>query len=119
MMLLNYKYYMKNYHDYQSLINTCLRCAAICNHCASSCTQEKDVQMMARCIQLDMECAATCYAAAQLMSLGSEHAIDICRTCATICESCGTECSKHHNEHCRECSRVCKECADECRKMAA
>ncbi|MEO6327812.1 MAG: four-helix bundle copper-binding protein [Ginsengibacter sp.] len=39
-------------------------CAAICNHCASSCTQEQDVKMMAGCIQLDMECAAICYATA-------------------------------------------------------
>ena len=40
--------------------------------------------MMAKCIQLDMECAAICYAAAQLMSLGSEKAKDICRICADI-----------------------------------
>jgi hypothetical protein len=110
---------MKNYHDYQSCIDACLRCAAICNHCASSCTQEKDVRMMARCIRFDMECSAACYAAAQLMSLGSEQAKEFCHICATICEKCGAECSKHNNEHCQECAGACKECAGECRKMAA
>src|SRR3954466_12461194 len=86
---------MKNYLHYKVCIEACLNCAAICNHCASSCTQEQDVKMMARCIQLDMECAALCYAAAQLMSLGSSKAMDICRICADLCEACGTECGKH------------------------
>src|SRR6476646_2307494 len=79
---------MKGYHEYRSCIEACLRCAAVCNHCASSCTQERDVAMMARCIQLDMECAAICSAAAQLMSLGSVHAPEICGLCASACEAC-------------------------------
>lgn len=75
--------------------------------------------MMARCIQLDMECAAICYAAAQLMSLGSNKAKDICHICADICEACGEECGKHETEHCQECAKECKQCAEECRKMVA
>jgi hypothetical protein len=76
--------------------------------------------MMAKCIQLDMECAAVCYAAAQLMSLGSGYAKDICQQCAEICNACGNECGKHsHMEHCRECMEACKACAEECHKMAA
>lgn len=75
--------------------------------------------MMARCIQLDMECAVVCYASAQLMSLGSEQAKEFCRICAAICEACSAECGKHQNEHCRECAEACKRCAEECRKMAA
>ncbi len=110
---------MKNYHDYQACIEACLKCAALCNHCASACTQEEDVKMMASCIQLDMECAAACYAAAQLMSLGSSKAQDICRLCAALCEACSNECGKHETAHCRECAEACKECAEECHKMAA
>ncbi len=110
---------MSGYHTYKTCIEACLRCAAICNHCASSCTQEKDVQMMSTCIQLDMECAAVCYAAAQLMSLGSENAKAFCQLCSEICERCGAECGKHQTEHCQECSRACRHCAEECRKMAA
>ena len=74
---------------------------------------------MAKCIQLDMECAAICYAAAQLMSVGSEKAKEICSICADIFEACGNECGKHQSEHCQECSKACKQCAEECRKMAA
>jgi hypothetical protein len=75
--------------------------------------------MMAKCIQLDMECAAICYAAAQLMSVGSSKAKDVCTICAGICEACGAECANHKNEHCQECAKACKQCAEECRKMAA
>jgi GH15 family glucan-1,4-alpha-glucosidase len=53
--------FMADYHYYQACIDACLHCASICNHCAASCTQEKDVKMIARCIQLDMKCAAICH----------------------------------------------------------
>lgn len=110
---------MNGYHDYKACIDACLKCAAVCNHCAASCTQEKDVNKMARCIQLDMECAAICYASAQLMSLGSERAKDVCAICAEICDACAKECAKHKNmEHCGECAEACRTCAEECRNMA-
>jgi len=111
---------MTGYHTYKTCIDACLQCAAICNHCASSCTQEEDIKMMAGCIQLDMECAAICYASAQLMSLSSSRAKEVCRICADICEACGKECGKHtHSKHCQECAEACHRCAEECRKMAA
>jgi len=75
--------------------------------------------MMARCIRLDMECVAICFAAALLMCLGSEKAKALCSICADICNLCANECGKHQNEHCNECSVACKQCAEECRKMAA
>ncbi len=64
---------MTGYHQNKSCVDACLQCAAICNHCASNCLQEENVQMMARCIQLDMECAAVCYAAAQVISIGGAN----------------------------------------------
>ena len=110
---------MERFHNYQSCIEACLRCAAICNYCASACTQEEDVKMMARCIQLDMECAAICYATGQLLSLGSDKAMELCRICADMCEACATECEHHqHAEHCQVCARTCQQCAIECREMA-
>lgn len=75
--------------------------------------------MMSRCIQLGMECASICYASAELMSLGSSKAKDLCRICADICEACGEECGKHQAEHCRQCASKCLACAKACRSMAA
>lgn len=107
------------YHEWKACIDACLACAAVCNHCASSCTQEEDVKMMARCIELDMQCSSICFATAQLMSLGSKEAKQACSICADICEACGQECKQHQNEHCQECAQLCMACANECRKMAA
>src|SRR5687767_11513192 len=59
----------KTIQQYQSCIDACLRCASVCDNCASSCLHEEHVHMMARCIQLDMECATVCYTAAKLMSI--------------------------------------------------
>jgi len=108
---------MNGYHEYKACIEACLKCAAICNHCAASCTQEPEIKMMAQCIALDMQCATICYAAAQLMSMGSEQAQAICRICVDICEQCAAECSKHDTEHCKECAAACKACAEACHHM--
>lgn len=72
---------------------------------------------MALCIQMDMECAALCYAAAQLMSMGSAKSMEICKLCAQACNDCATECSKHDNEHCKACAEACNACATACENM--
>lgn len=74
--------------------------------------------MMARCIALDIDCAEICRMAAAFMSRGSEHAMELCRLCADVCQACGDECAKHKHEHCQECARACYACAEECRSMA-
>lgn len=105
--------------EYQSCIAACNTCADTCDHCATACLEEADVKKMARCISLDIDCAAICRLAAGAMSRGSEMAKQICRLCAEICEACGKECRKHDNPHCKECAEACLRCAEECRKMAA
>lgn len=104
---------------YQSCIEACTRCAAACDHCAASCLNEEDVTMMARCIQLDIECSSICKTAALFMHLQSNHANAICQVCADVCTACAEECEKHDNEHCRKCASVCRECAEECMSMTA
>jgi hypothetical protein len=75
--------------------------------------------MMARCIQLDIECATLCYTAAQMMSLGSDLSRKLCLLCAEMCETCAKECVKHEADHCQRCAIQCNACAEECRKMAS
>ena len=67
-----------NYHNYKSCVNASLNCLAISSHCSSMDLLEKDVAMMSRYIQLNIERSAVCDAAAKLMSVGSELAKDIC-----------------------------------------
>lgn len=95
-----------------------MACALECENCATECLKESDVKMLARCIQLDRECASVCRSAVALMSIGGENAALLCSACAEICEACAAECEKHDMEHCEHCAEECRACADECRRMA-
>ena len=103
---------------YQACIEACNACATACDHCASACLHEQDVKAMARCIALDVDCAAVCRLAAGYMARGSECAKDLCRLCAQVCQICGDECAKHPMDHCQACAQACRRCAQECRAMA-
>ena len=108
-----------SHNKFTSSIEACYKCATACDHCSTACLQEPDPAKMADCIRADLDCADICRLAAAAMARGSEHAKQICRLCADICEACGELCAKHEPDHCQECARACKSCADECRKMAA
>lgn len=103
----------------QSCIEACYSCAVACDQCAAACLQEQDVKVMARCISLDLDCAAICRTAAELMSRNSGSSKELCLLCAKVCDECSVECSKHPMDHCQECGVACKRCAEECRRMAA
>ncbi len=110
-----------SHQKFQDCIDACVVCAVTCSHCATECLKEDDLKMLSRCIQLDLECAAICRSAAEVMSLGSDYSAHLCRICADVCNACAEECEKHAEmgmEHCRECAEACRKCADSCEKMA-
>jgi hypothetical protein len=102
----------------QSCIEACNECADLCDHCARACLNEGNATEMARCIALDIDCAAICRLAASYMARGSDFAMELCQVCAEVCEACGEECAKHSPGHCKECAEACRKCAEECRSMA-
>jgi hypothetical protein len=106
------------HEQYQACIDACNACAAACNHCAAACLAEQNIQPMARCIALDIDCAEICRLAADYMARGSEAVDVICTSCAQLCDLCGEECERHPMDHCKECAVACRRCADECRRMA-
>lgn len=73
------------HEKYWSCIDACNACADECDHCAIACLQEPEPKSMARCIALDIDCAAICRLAASFMARGSEFAGQICWLCAEIC----------------------------------
>ncbi|WP_310590665.1 four-helix bundle copper-binding protein [Dyadobacter koreensis] len=78
--------------------------------------------MQAKCINLDLQCAALCYATAQLLTLDSEFADDLCKVCANVCNACAEECEKHAEmgmKHCELCAEACRKCAEACSEMVA
>ena len=108
---------MKTSQEDESLIEVLLRCASECQKCATYCLKEDDLGMMTKCIQLNLECSAICYATAQVLSLGSEYAMAMCKVCADVCEACARECDRHESDHCQKCAVECKACEEECRKL--
>ncbi|AMR29356.1 ferredoxin [Hymenobacter psoromatis] len=102
----------------QSLLDALNACVASCENCATAGLRGDDIQMMARCIELDRDCADFCALTARFVARGSEHAQHLLDECAEICKACGDECEKHaaHMEHCRECAEACRRCEQACRQ---
>jgi hypothetical protein len=98
----------------QALVQQLLECAIACEYCAASCLNEENVDMMARCIELDRDCADTCFHTAKLITRGSEISDVILAACEKICRICADECKKHDTEHCQVCAETCERCADAC-----
>ncbi len=101
-----------------SCINACHECAVACEHCAASCLGEPHVAKMVDCIRTDLDCAALCRLAVELMARGSEFATQTCQLCAQACDRCAEICEQHTDEHCRACAAACRKCAAECRRMS-
>lgn len=100
--------------QFQSCIDACNACADACDNCAAQCLKEADVTAMARCIELDMDCAQLCRTAAALMARASVHSAEIAQLCMHACRACADECGKHQMTHCRECAQACLKCLAEC-----
>jgi hypothetical protein len=105
----------EQYHD---CIEACNQCADACDHCATACLKEQDIAALARCVQLDIDCAQICRLAAGVMARGGELAPQVCQLCADVCEACGEECARHQMDHCQACADACRRCAQACRQMA-
>ena len=108
-------------NQFQECIDACMACAVACSNCAIACLEEENVGELRQCIRLDLECAAVCRAAAEVMSMQGTSSAHLCRVCADICSACADECSKHAEmgmDHCRECAEACRKCAEACESMA-
>lgn len=102
-------------------IDACNACVTACNYCASACLEEEHVAHQTKCINLDLQCAASCHEAAQLMLLKSAYTAEFCAVCAKICNECAEECEKHAAmgmEHCRICAEACRRCQAACESIA-
>ncbi|MFT3681362.1 MAG: four-helix bundle copper-binding protein [Ferruginibacter sp.] len=106
--------------EYRDLIEQLSECAMVCNHCASACLQEKNVEMLSACIRLDLDCADICTLAARMLARGSQHGIHLLTECREICFACAEECERHsHMEHCEKCAEACRSCAELCAEEIA
>jgi hypothetical protein len=91
-----------------------IECALTCEDCERACLNEDNITLMARCIELDRDCADICLQAARLLKRDAEIADDFLVVCEKMCRMCAEECRKHNQDHCRNCAEVCETCADAC-----
>jgi hypothetical protein len=102
------------YDQNSELVTVANKCAAVCEHCASSCLASDHLQPMVECVVLDRDCADLCRLVATLASRGSRFTENLKPVLALICKACGDECAKHDTDHCRKCAAACKACEQVC-----
>lgn len=98
-------------------------CAQIFIACADACLGEQDIQMLARCIRLDLDCADLCATTGKILS--RRIAFDFAMVRGTVeayaqaCRLCGEERERYaeHHEHCRACAEVCRRCESTCHNL--
>jgi hypothetical protein len=104
-------------------IEACFDCAQACTACADACLGEQDIQMLIRCIRLDLGCADICDAIGRILSrqmaFDAELAKATLQAWAQACRVCGDECEGHaeHHEHCRICAEACRRCESVCNNL--
>ena len=111
--------------DYAASISSMHDCAQSCISCADACLSEGDVQMLTRCIRLNLDCADMCTATAGILSRPSMVAPEIwhsqLQACTIACRLCAEECERHASkyEHCRICGEACRECETACSDLVS
>ncbi|HVF01980.1 MAG TPA: four-helix bundle copper-binding protein [Rubrobacteraceae bacterium] len=105
-------------------IDACFDCARACTACADACLGEQDMQMLVRCIRLDLDRADVCDATGRIfsrqMAFDPEMARATLEACARVCRLCGDECDQHAQhgmEHCRICAKACRRYESVCNNV--
>jgi hypothetical protein len=105
-------------------LEACFDCAHACTACADTCLGEQDVQMLTRCIRLDLACAVVCNAIGIVLSRQTAFDVEIAQAaleaCARVCRLCGKECyqhAEHGMEHCRICAEAYRRCESACNNL--
>src|SRR5690606_16607024 len=94
--------------------------AALANErCTVACLQEGNVNALADCIAITIDCAAVVRLASACMGRRSKMMSVICAACVEVCERCQDECAKYQMDYCQACLEACRHCAEQCRRMAA
>lgn len=106
-----------------ALARSSAECAQVCTICADACLNEEQLEMLRRCIRLNLDCADVCDATSRLVARLGSPAASLLRAqiaaCRAACKACGDECAQHaeRHEHCRICMERCRRCEDDCAEI--
>lgn len=103
---------------YKACIVACFDCMVACKNAATENLKEDDIEMMARTIKLDHDCAAVCILVIQLLASDSELVSQVCKLCTEVCNICADACEKYdYMVQCKIGAEACRKCAIECAKI--
>jgi hypothetical protein len=106
----------REHHDAAS--QACHACADACDRCAVACLAEPQPKVLARCIELDIDCAQLCRLAQGFLARGSPYDSVVCAAVVVLCDACASECEKHRMAHCLECAAACRRASKACAWIA-
>jgi hypothetical protein len=66
-------------------IEACFDCAQACTACADACLGEEDLQMLARCIRLDLDCADVCDVTGKVLSRQTAFNVEMAKAALEAC----------------------------------
>ena len=104
-------------------IEACFECEQCCVACADACLGEEQLDMLRRCIRLNLDCPDACAATGRMLSRQTEPDWELLHgqieACASACRICAEECDRHadKHEHCATCANCCRRCAEACQQM--
>lgn len=110
----------------RACIAACAEATQVATICADACLSEPNVEQLATCIRLCLDCADVSHVTGLLMTRPShrdEPALHAqLQACIEICRACAAECDAHARmgmEHCGICAEACRECGKACETMMA
>jgi hypothetical protein len=95
-------------------IEECLDCAASCTACADACLGESDVTGLSRCIRLNLDCADVCEATGRIVTRQTSPDLRLIRAIVEACSVACLACAEECDRHAVH-HEHCRVCAAVCR----
>jgi hypothetical protein len=96
-------------------IETCLDCAASCTACADASLSEDDIKEMVRDIRLCLDCADTCETTARIVTRQTTPDLGLMRAMVEACTKACVVCAAECELHAAH-HEHCRLCAEVCRR---
>jgi hypothetical protein len=96
-------------------IEECIECAATCTSCADADLAEPDVAEMVRCIRLCLDCADACEATGRILIRQTEPDVGVLRAETEACATACRACAQECEKHAHH-HEHCRICAETCRR---
>jgi hypothetical protein len=99
----------------------CTLCESACLACAEVCLSDCEIEQLAMCIRLSLDCAESCWSARSLVADALVVAPALVRSrlgeCELACAACAAECRRQGGmlEPFAACARACVYCEQLCR----